>query len=167
MDINLQKEEFSYAYIRAVATVAGCVCERTTTPLDSLGVDLIITGLKEPQLENFPILYAQVKCTSRAVINDRVIRYPLAVKNYNELRRENRYPPMILIVVIVPEKAEDWLQQNEESLCLQRCGYWLSLAGAASTVNKENITVSLPRNQLFSSTGLELMMQKVLKGEKL
>lgn len=167
MDINLQKEEFSYAYIRTVATVAGCVCERTTAPLDRLGVDLIITGLKEPRLENFPILYAQVKCTSRKVTSDRSIRYPLAVENYNELRGVNRYPPMILIVVVVPEKVEDWLLQTEESLCLQRCGYWLSLTGAASTQNKGNITVSIPRNKSFSPTSLELMMQRVLKGERL
>ncbi|WP_293130745.1 hypothetical protein [Okeania sp. SIO3I5] len=46
MKINLQKEEFSYAYVRAVATVAGCLCERTTPSLDGLGIDLILTGLK-------------------------------------------------------------------------------------------------------------------------
>jgi len=167
VEINLQKEEFSYAYIRAVATVAGCVCERTTAPLDMLGVDLIFTGLKEPQLEKFPILYAQVKCTSREVVGDTSIRYPLPVKNYNELRRGNRYPPIILIVVVVPERVEDWLQQTEASLCLQRCGYWSSLAGADSTENKENITVKIPRNQVLTPTSLELMMQKVLRGEKL
>ncbi|NEO54458.1 MAG: DUF4365 domain-containing protein [Okeania sp. SIO3B5] len=61
MEINLQKEEFSYAYLRAVVTVAGCICERTTTPLDQLGVDLIITRLKSPQLQKFPILYPKIK----------------------------------------------------------------------------------------------------------
>ena len=167
MDINLHKEEFSYAYIRAVATVAGCICERTTTPLDKLGIDLIITGLKEPQLENFPILYAQVKCTSREVINDDLIRYPLPIKNYNELRRVNRYPPIILIIVVVPELVEDWVKQTEASLCLKRCGYWQSLAGAEGTKNKENITVSLPRNNIFNPTNLEQIMQKILRGEKL
>ncbi|NES67251.1 MAG: DUF4365 domain-containing protein [Okeania sp. SIO2D1] len=61
MEINLQKEEFSYTYIRAIVTVAGCICERTTTPLYQLGIDLIITGLKSPQLQNFPILYPKIK----------------------------------------------------------------------------------------------------------
>ncbi|MBC6424083.1 MAG: DUF4365 domain-containing protein [Hormoscilla sp. SP12CHS1] len=74
---------------------------------------------------------------------------------------------LILIVVVVPERVEDWLQQTEASLCLQRCGYWSSLAGADSTENKENITVIIPRNQVFTPTILELMMQKVLRGEKL
>ncbi len=87
MEINLQKEEFSYAYVRAVATVAGCVCERATTPLDRLGIDLILTGLKSPPQENFPILYVQVKCTSREVINDYVVRFPLSVKNYQKDER--------------------------------------------------------------------------------
>ena len=167
MEINLQKEEFSYAYVRAVATVAGCVCERTTAPLDRLGIDLILTGLKSPQLENFPILYAQVKCTSRDIVNDDLVRFPLSVKNYNELRRINRYPPIILIVVVVPEKVEDWLQQSEASLCLQYSGYWLSLAGAVATENKDNITVSIPRKNVFTANSLELIMQQILTGERL
>lgn len=167
MDINLQKEEFSYAYVRAIATVAGCICERTTAPLDRLGVDLVITKLKKPQLENFPILYVQVKCNSRDVVGDDLVRYPLPIKNYNELRRANRYPPIILIVVVVPERVEDWLQQTEESLCLQRCRYWLSLAGNAATGNRENITVLIPKTQIFTPTILELIMQRVLRGERL
>ncbi|NES72190.1 MAG: DUF4365 domain-containing protein [Okeania sp. SIO2D1] len=167
MKINLQKEEFSYAYIRAVATVVGCVCERTTTPLDQLGVDLIITGLKSPQLQNFPILYAQVKCTSRDVFSNNLIRYPLPIKNYNELSIINRYPAIILIVVIVPKQVNELLQQTEASLCLKRCGYWLSLEGAATTENRESITVSIPRNNLFTPTKLEFIMQKKIRGERL
>ncbi len=167
MEINLQKEEFSYAYVRAVATVAGCVCERATAPLDRLGIDLILTGLKSPPQENFPILYVQVKCTSREVINDDVVRFPLSVKNYNELRVINRYPPIILIVVVVPEKVEEWLQQSEASLCLQRCGYWLSLAGTDVTKNQDNITVSIPRKNLFTPQVLEGIMEKILQGDML
>lgn len=167
MEINLQKEEFSYVYVRAVATVAGCVCQRTTPPLDGLGIDLILTGLKSPPRENFPILYVQVKCTSREVINDDLVRFPLSVKNYNELRRINRYPPIILIVVVVPEKLEEWLQQTEASLCIQRCSYWLSLAGADVTTNQDNITVSIPRKNLFTPKALEVIMQKILQGDNL
>ncbi len=167
MEINLQKEEFSYAYVRAVATVASCVFQRTTPPLDRLGIDLILTGLKSPQLDNFPILYVQVKCTPREVINDDLVRFPLSVKNYNELRLINRYPPIILIVVVVPEKVEEWLQQSEASLCLQRCGYWLSLVGADVTTNQDNITVSIPRKNLFTSQALEVIMQKILQGDRL
>src|SRR5947208_3123117 len=56
------------------------------------------------------------------------IRFPLKVKNYRELIGK-RYIPRILIVVVVPKKVNDWLKQDEKSLILRRCGYWVSLAG--------------------------------------
>ena len=109
MDINIQKEEFSYAYIYAIAATAGYAVQRTTTPLDRLGVDLIITGVNNQDIIDFPLLYVQVKCTSRQVLTDNTIRYPLSIKNYEELRIRDRYPPLILIVVIVPDQVNDWL----------------------------------------------------------
>ncbi|MEQ8386494.1 MAG: hypothetical protein RH949_29480 [Coleofasciculus sp. A1-SPW-01] len=45
MNINIQKEEFSYAYVYAIASAAGYSFQRTTTPLDQLGIDLILQGL--------------------------------------------------------------------------------------------------------------------------
>lgn len=167
MDINTQKEEFSYAYIYAIASAAGCICQRTTTPLDKLGVDLIITGIAASGLPNFPILYIQVKCTSRDILNDNSLRYPLNIKNYEELSTSNAYPPRIIIVVIVPDRVNDWLQQTEAELCLKRCAYWISLEGAASTDNKERVTISIPRTNIFSAQTLTTIMQRIATGRQL
>ena len=167
MDINTQKEEFSYAYVDAVASAAGCICQRTTTPLDRLGVDLIITGIAERGLPNFPILYIQVKCTSRDILNENSLRYPLNIKNYEELSANNAYPPRILIVVTVPEQPKDWLQQTEAELCLKRCAYWISLKGAAPTDNKETVTISIARTNIFSTDALTTIMQRIATGRQL
>lgn len=161
MDINSQKEEFSYAYVYAIASAAGCICQRTTTPLDRLGVDLIITGIAKRGLPNFPILYIQVKCTSRDLLNENSLRYPLNIKNYEELRTNNAYPPRIIIVVTVPDRPNDWLQQTESELCLKRCAYWISLKGAAPTDNKETVTISIPRTHIFSADDLTTIMQRI------
>jgi Domain of unknown function (DUF4365) len=167
MEINIQKEEFSYAYVQAVASAAGCICQRTTPPLDQLGVDLIITGLADRELQNFPILYVQVKCTSRDILNENYIRYPLKIKNYEELRRSNCYPSRILIVVAVPERVDNWLQQTQTELCLQYCGYWISLVGASRTENKETITIAIPRDNIFSKNQLQEIMRRLIAGETL
>ncbi len=45
MDINTQKEEFSYAYIYSVAAATGYSFQIAPRPLDAEGVDIIITGL--------------------------------------------------------------------------------------------------------------------------
>jgi len=93
------------------------------------------------------------------------IRYPLKIKNYDELRNNYQYPPLILVVVLVSDNVDDWLHQSEEELCLRRCGYWLSLRGAPATQNKGNVTVYLPRENLFTVNALKTLMQRIGNGE--
>jgi len=167
VDSNIQKEEFSYAYIYAIAATAGCAVQRTTTPLDRLGVDLMITGVNNQDIIDFPLLYVQVKCTSRQVLTANALRYPLSVKKYEELRIRDRYPPLILIIVIVPDQVNDWLNQSEAELCLKRCAYWISLADQAPTQNQETITVYIPRDNIFTANVLKTIMQRLIAGERL
>lgn len=114
-----------------------------------------------------PQLYAQLKCTSRSVLDDNYLKYPLRIKNYDELRTRHQYPPLILIVVLVPDNVDDWLNQSEAELCLKHCGYWMSLAGEAPTENQANITVSIPRKNQFTVDGLNRIMQTIAMGENL
>lgn len=167
MDLNTQKEEFSYAYVYAITSAAGYSFQRTTTPLDQLGIDLILTGVSVLGLMGFPQLYVQLKCTSREVLEDSYLKYPLRVKNYEELRTPNQYPPLILVVVLVPDNVDDWLNQSEDELCLKRCGYWLSLAGADSTENQETVTVSISRENIFTFNMLKQLMQRIATGENI
>ena len=70
-------------------------------------------------------------------------------------------------MVIVPEGVNDWLQQTESELCLKRCAYWISLEGAASTENKETVTISIPRTNIFSAETLTTIMQRIATGRQL
>ncbi len=167
VESNIQKEEFSYAYLQAIASAAGCAFLRTTTPLDQVGVDAIITGVGARGSRGFPQLYVQVKCTSRDLLDEDSVRYPLRVKNYEELRNERQYPPLILVVVLVPENVDDWLSQSSEELCLHHGGYWLSLAGEPATPNQETLTVSLPRKNLLTVKAMTCIMQRISRGENL
>jgi hypothetical protein len=160
VDSNIQKEEFSYAYIQALASTAGYVFQRTTTPLDNVGIDVIITGVGDRTTKGFPQLYLQVKSTSLNLLGDREIKYPLRVKNYEELRQENQYPPLILVVVLMPEYVDDWLEQSEAELCQKACGYWVSLEGEPPTENKQTVTVYLPRTNLLNVSALKSLMQR-------
>ncbi|MDY6802650.1 MAG: DUF4365 domain-containing protein [Cyanobacteriota bacterium] len=165
MDSNIQKEEFSYAYIQALASTAGYAFQRTTTPLDNAGIDVTITGIGERATRGFPQLYLQVKSTSLNLLDDRFIKYPLRVKNYEELRKENQYPPLILVVVLMPEYVDDWLEQSSAKLCQKSCGYWISLEGEPPTENKRAVTVYLPRANLLTVSALKSLMQRFAMGE--
>jgi hypothetical protein len=146
-----QMEQFSFAYVRAVAAAAGVVVARPEVDTDSVDLRFSVNspiGRLMP-----PILDAQVKCTAAPVGRGKVIRFPLKVKNYNDLIG-HRFFPRVLIVVVVPKAVDEWLEQNEQALALRRCGYWVSLVDAPATTNTQSVTVALPRAQVFSVAAL-------------
>lgn len=161
MELNQQKELFSKAYVRAVAAVAGFSIDLLELDFDS--IDLQITAGSGDGSVYFPELKLQLKCTSRDVMDGDCIRYPLKLKNYNDLRR-NALVPRILVVVLVPENLEDWLQQSESELCMRNCAYWMSLRGHPETQNIANVTVSLPRSNQFAVEALKSMIQRISEG---
>ncbi len=166
MFITTQKEEFSYAYISSVASVAGYSFQIAPRPLDLVGVDVTIKGLVSPGSRRRTRLDLQLKCTSQDLLDNKGIRYPLEIKNYNELRNTNPDDdPLLLVVVLVPEKVEHWLQQTETELCLKRCAYWVSLRGQAESTNQTNVTIYLPRQNVFSVDALKTLMQRIAAGE--
>lgn len=161
MDINIQKEEFSYAYIYAVVSAAGYSCQISSRPMDIGGIDVIISGEEQEYSLYPPRLEIQVKSTSTDIIDDKFVRYPLKLKNYNELRKPKTLVPKILVVVLIPNELSEWVRQSETELCVRRCGYWLSLKGQPETRNTESVTVYLPRTQLFSVDSLKNIMQQI------
>lgn len=167
MDLNTQKEEFSYAYIYAVTAAAGYSFQIAPRPLDAEGVDVILTGLGASRSTRRPRLDVQIKCTSRNLLDREIIRYPLEVKNYEELRLENPFVPRILIIILVPESQEDWLRQSQQELCLRYCGYWVSLRGLPPTQNQNTVTVQIPTQNIFNRDTLKTLMQRIESGELL
>ena len=164
MDLNIQKEEFSYAHIYAVAAGSGYSFSRATRPVDMGGIDITITGITSDEALYEPKLDVQVKSTSLDVMGDEFIKYPLKLKNYNELRKEKTLAPRILVVVLIPENKDEWVQQSETELCLRRCAYWKSLRRQPETQNTESVTVNLPRQQLFTVNTLKNIMQRIETG---
>ncbi|NEP45160.1 MAG: DUF4365 domain-containing protein [Okeania sp. SIO2H7] len=167
MELNIQKEEFSYAYVHAVASAAGYTFERAPQPLDRVGVDVIITSPKKIGSKRRPQLELQVKSTSRTLLTDDVIRYSLSVKNYEELREYDPQAPLILVVVLLPENVEEWVEISEDELCLKRCAYWRSLQGQPSTTNKTNVTVQIPRKNVFGVDAIKNIMESIARGVNL
>ncbi|MEH2030722.1 MAG: hypothetical protein V7K67_13790 [Nostoc sp.] len=57
MYITTQKEEFSYAYINAIASAAGYSFQIAPRPLDLVGVDITITGLLSTENQTTVTVY--------------------------------------------------------------------------------------------------------------
>jgi hypothetical protein len=151
-------------YLQAVITVAGYSLYKPFVDDDS--VDWGIAAKGGAGIVQAPRLELQLKSTSRDVLDDKVIRYPLKLKNYDDLILNNYATPRILVVVIVPENLQNWLKQTEEELCLRHCGYWLSLRGMPSTTNTTNITVTIPKINQFTVAALQSIMLGISQGVK-
>jgi hypothetical protein len=146
-----QKEQFSKAYVRAVAAAARINIYEPVVDDDSVDIGFAIRSvIGRPQP---PRLEAQLKCTAVADSDGQNFRFELKLKNYNDLRGDH-YVPRVLIVVVVPTVSKDWLIQNHESLALRHCGYWLSLREFPETTNTAKVTVAIPRSHVFTIEAL-------------
>src|ERR1700674_2784154 len=132
MDISQRQEQFSLAYLRAVASVAGFTAYKPEVDDDS--IDIGLAGRGAEGTTRSPRVELQVKCSSQAgVLGAEHLTFPLTLKNYNDLRPDTVLVPRILLVVLVPENLEEWVTQTEEQLAMRRCGYWVSLRGMEET----------------------------------
>ncbi|MGL6284520.1 MAG: DUF4365 domain-containing protein [Microcoleaceae cyanobacterium] len=161
MQINQQKEEFSYAYVYTISINAGYSFQITTRPLDAEGIDAVITGIGPMGSIRHPRLDLQIKSTSQNLIDGEYIKFPLTKKNYDELRLDKPFVPRLLILVLLPNQPNDWLKQTPQELCLKSCGYWVSIRGYPPMPNKNTVTIQIPRDQVFSPQSLVEIMQRI------
>lgn len=162
------ESELSYAYLHAVASRAGVVCESTGRHGDDAGVDAVLR-LKgrlstESILTQFTV-EVQLKATKQSPI-EKEGRYSqsLKIKNYDELRSMNTGAPQLLIVYYLPGNSEAWLEQSEECLIARRCAYWVSLRGAPE-VEADSKTVYLPKTNVLSVESLKSLFTRFSKLE--
>jgi Domain of unknown function (DUF4365) len=163
MDLSQQKEQFSVSYLRAVAAVAGYNLYEPVVDDDSVDWGIATRGTEDTPRR--PRVELQLKCTARNFLRQKVIRFPLEIKNYDDLRTEDLLVPRILIVVMVPQAVSEWLRHSEEELALRHCGYWVSLRGEPPVQNRETITVSLPRSQQLTPEAVQQIMKRINDGE--
>lgn len=134
---------------------------------DDSGIDATITVPGKINSKRLPRFDVQIKSTSQDSLKDELIKYRLKAKNYNELREEDPFVPQLLIVVLLPTDVDDWLSQTEESLCIKRCAYWLSLRGQPPLDDQATITIEIPRQNIFSSNALRTIMERIAAQEVL
>lgn len=107
MDISARKEQFSFAYIQAIAAQIGLNYSKDAVDDDSVDIRLSGKGFTGGKVRN-PKIEIQLKCTSQDVVKGDVIKYPLKLKNYNDLRGEDVAAPRYLMVLVVPEAIDNW-----------------------------------------------------------
>lgn len=162
MDLGQRKEQFSIAYLHAIASVAGY---RTLEPnVDDDSIDWCVKARGLHGRRRSPQVDLQLKCTERIASRNGSFAFPLSIKNYNDLRGDDVHVPRILVVVFVPDTLDLWLEQSEERLLMKHCAYWVSLRDAPETANTTSVTIGLPRANQFTVEALRSMMLRIGHG---
>ena len=142
MTLNNQKEQFSAAYARAVASVVGLNVSKCEVDDDSIDITFERTGGMAERVD------IQLKCTAEPLPTKGDLKFPLKIKNYEDLSRPT-IMPRILVVLFVPEKCENWMEISQERAILRHAAWWLSLENAPATDNQSSVTLTIPRTNLF------------------
>ena len=155
LPINQRKSRLSIACIEAVSSQAGYQIVEIKVDNDSIdGTFYGDFGLK-PRIE------FQAKATARDLVkSDGRIHYPLPKKNYDDLRVES-ITPRILIIMLMPDDPDDWIEQTDEAFCVRHGVYWTSILGAPDSANTDSVTVYVPMENVFDSEHLDRMMQNI------
>ncbi len=162
MHVDQRKEQFSRAYVLAVAAAAGYAWYQPSVDDDSIDLGLAAKGggstIRSPRLE------LQLKCHAAETPAGSHFSHDLKIKNYEDLRDVSVQVPRLLVVVLVPEDVAAWMTATENELVLRRCGCWASLRGLPPTTNQTKVAVSIPRAQLFHPGSLQTMMERISLG---
>jgi hypothetical protein len=167
LDLNFRKEQFSAAYVRALAAVVGLSVARPEPDCDS--EDLIVSARLAMARIRSPKVSLQLKCSSSLARLSADVAFPLPIKNYDDLRPVNLAVPRMLVVVEVPagDDPEHWVHQGHDRLCLLHSAYGASLFGYRSVANQTTVTVRIPLEQRLTTATLNSIMLKLGQGEGL
>lgn len=167
MNEKLFEEDLSISYLRAIAAQSKITFELRRRDENSIDAQLSKMVITDEHKEFYAMFNVQLKATcSTYEETDSSIKYPLKVKNYNDLRRKSSNS-IILCLLILPEESSEWLLQTPEELALRKCMYWISLRDYPDTSNASTVTIEIPKTNVVSQCGLNEMMHIIANGGEL
>lgn len=166
MHATAQKEQFSLAYVHAVASTAGFALVHYVVDDDSIDVGITAKGLvgtvRSPQLN------LQLKCTATDDGRGNTLSLSIKRKNYEDLRHTDYHIQRLLVVLRVPALDSDWIAHSAEQMTLKHCAFWSSLSGQPPLPDaQQSVTVSVPRQNVFNVAGLRDIVRRIGAGEAL
>lgn len=156
-----RSEDFSMAYIQAVAAKAGA--NIWVTLRHDYGIDLMFTtihsyqtlskkrGKRYTEPKSIP-LPCQVKSSKQWEFHEDRIVYDLEAQAYDDLVCNDF---CFLILMCLPPTMQEWLYQDEQHLRLHHCCYyWEPSEEQVLTPNDYTKRISIPRTQQFTAEAL-------------
>ena len=162
--IKSRQEQFSIAWLYAIASVAGYSIQNVRVDNDSVDAQILQKG-DGPQCPLIDQINVQLKCTYASSPKGDRISYRIPLKNYEDLRGR-RQTPRILVLLHVPPGISGWTQHLDQSLLLRNCAYWTSLRNLPATSNTSKVIVPIPTKQRLTVKSLTKMMELAATGRR-
>ncbi|MCS4242666.1 MULTISPECIES: DUF4365 domain-containing protein [Rhizobium/Agrobacterium group] len=157
---------FSISYVRAVAAAAGCGV--AVPEPDDDKVDVTISSRVKGTVQRSPLINIQVKCQASGVATGSTVPYVIDADTYESLIDPYHVVPRILVVVLVPNDMQTWLNHNSAATTFRHCGYWVCLKNEPPLpIGQGTRTIHLPIQNRFDPFQLQAMMQQVADGKDL
>lgn len=163
------EEDLSKAYVMAIGAKAGYSVELDRPhdyTVDGTFHEIVVIGNKREE-SGYSIDF-QLKASTRCIVEEEFVKYDFDADTYNYIaRRINRKnsTPLILLLLVLPENANEWLNISEDSLILKKACYWYKTGKSDFTENKNSTRISIPRKQLFSPNSLKTLFKQIEGGE--
>ncbi|WP_207454605.1 DUF4365 domain-containing protein [Desertivibrio insolitus] len=156
------KEQYSVAFVHALATRARCKVQGLE--VDDEQVDVTIRQKAKHLHYSRTMVDVQLKCTSRDVVKDDGVHFPLTRKQYDGLR-ERGIAAKILVVLVVEDEFDDWFTVTNDELLMRGSAYWV-LMDDQPEITTQSTTVLLPAANRFNVDQLLDMLQRIGQGGK-
>lgn len=148
------KEYLSRHFIGLVASRRGF---KTNPILPDNGTDLVVSRAivqQRPQgrriVDDPNVLHLQLKCTclKSTVADGDGFKYDLDVVAYNDLVEKwsaRHYNKSLLILMVLPDEVDNWLEVGPEELIMRRAAYWYEPEPNATIChNAESYRIRVP-----------------------
>ncbi len=162
---ELIKETLSRRFVEIIAGRNGFKCQK---PDPDSGVDLSVTrsiiDLRFGERRIFDTgeyVEIQLKSTTDSSItyDEDCVKYDLEAKNFNDLVfrvHSNSFAPLYLILFVLPDEEEQWVEITEDALKLRKRAYWyIPSLGESMTPNTSTKRIRIPLNQTVDLEFLE------------
>ena len=165
------EEDLSKAFVMAIGAKAGYSVDLDRPhdyTVDGTFHEIII--FENQRNESGYSIDFQLKASKNCIIENDYIKYDFDAKTYNYfIRRVNsrNSTPFILILLVLPDNPEEWLNITEESLILKRACYWYKMEKQEPTSNQNSKRICIPKNQLLTPESLKELFNQVKNGELL
>jgi hypothetical protein len=141
----------SRAYLHAVATRERCTIGDWAVDID--GVDATIRRRGR-------MVDVQLKCTQSLREANGSYAFDLDIKTYDKLRESDRSAPGYLLVMVVPEDPNEWIQIQADSYLLLRCkSYYACIQDLPAVNTKTTTAIPLPFSNRFDGRALNGMFE--------